>query len=46
MTRSRKEAEAVGVKVAETKHHMKRRSPWHDYRERGTYMLTIVFASN
>lgn len=42
MTRSRKEAEAVGVKVAETKHHMKRRSPWHDYRERGTYMLTLV----
>ena len=26
----------------ETKHHMKRRSPWHDYRERGTYMLTLV----
>lgn len=42
MTRSRKEAEAAGVKVAETKHHMKRRSPWHDYRERGTYMLTLV----
>ena len=42
MTRSRKEAEAAGVKVSETKHHMKRRSPWHDYRERGTYMLTLV----
>ena len=42
MTRSRKEAEAAGVKAAETKHHMKRRSPWHDYRERGTYMLTLV----
>ena len=42
MTRSRKEAEAAGVKVSETKHHMKRRSPWHDYRERGTYMLTLI----
>lgn len=30
MTRSRKEAEAAGVKVAETKHHMKRRSPAMD----------------
>ena len=44
MTRSRKEAEAAGVKVSETKHHMKRRSPWHDYRERGTYMLTLKVA--
>ena len=42
MTRNRKEAETAGVKVAETKHHMKRRSPWHDYREKGTYMLTLV----
>lgn len=42
MTKNRKEAEAAGVKVAETKHHMKRRSPWHDYREKGTYMLTLV----
>ena len=42
MTRSRTEAEAAGVKVSETKHHMKRRSRWHDYREKGTYMLTLV----
>ena len=42
MTRSRKEAEAAGGKVAETKHSMKRRSPWHDYRQRGIYMLTLV----
>lgn len=23
-------------------HSMKRRSPWHDYRTKGTYMLTLV----
>ena len=44
MTRNRKEAIEAGVKVAETKHQMKRRSPWHDYREKGTYMLTMVVA--
>ena len=26
----------------ETQHSMKRRSPWHDYHGRGTYMLTLV----
>lgn len=26
----------------ETKHSMKRRSPWHDYHRIGTYMLTLV----
>lgn len=26
----------------ETKHSMKRRSPWHDYHRKGTYMLTLV----
>ena len=26
----------------ETKHSMKRRSPWHDYHKKGTYMLTLV----
>ena len=26
----------------ETKHSMKRRSPWHDYRAKGIYMLTLV----
>lgn len=42
MTRSKREAIAAGMKVDETKHQMKRRSSWHDYRERGTYMLTLV----
>lgn len=42
MTKSREAAIAAGVKVAETKHSMKRRSPWHDYRKKGTYMLTMV----
>lgn len=27
---------------SETKHSMKRRSPWHDYYRQGTYMLTLV----
>ena len=26
----------------ETKHSMKRRSPWHDYHRQGTYMLTLA----
>lgn len=28
----------------ETKHSMKRRSLWHDYHRKGTYMLTLVVA--
>lgn len=42
MSRSREEALAAGVKVAETQHNMKRRKPWHNYRRKGTYMLTLV----
>lgn len=33
---------AAGIQAEETKHHMKRRSPWHDYYRQGTYMLTMV----
>ena len=39
---NRNEAIANGVKVNDTRHSMKRRSPWHDYHGRGTYMLTLV----
>ena len=39
---NREEAIAHGMEVHETKHSMKRRSPWHDYRKKGTYMLTLV----
>ena len=42
MTKSKEEAIASGVKVSETQHHMKRRSPWHNYYKKGTYMLTLV----
>lgn len=42
MSRKKEEAIAAGVKVAETQHNMKRRKPWHDYRRKGTYMLTLV----
>ena len=42
MSRSKGEAIAAGVTVSETKHNMKRRKPWHDYRWKGTYMLTLV----
>ena len=42
MTKTREEAIAEGVKTAETQHSMKRRSPWHDYYRKGTYMLTMV----
>ena len=38
----RDEAIARGLRVHETQHSMKRRSPWHDYHGRGTYMLTLV----
>ena len=38
----RDEAIARGLEIHETKHSMKRRSPWHDYHEKGTYMLTLV----
>ncbi len=39
---TREEAIARGMEVHETKHSMKRRSPWHDYSWRGIYMLTLV----
>ncbi len=39
---NREEAIAHGMDVHETKHSMKRRSPWHDYHRKGTYMLTLV----
>ena len=42
MTRNKEAAIAAGVKTSETEHSMKRRAPWHDYREKGTYMLTLV----
>ena len=29
-------------KLQPTNHSMKRRSPWHDYRRIGTYMITLV----
>lgn len=39
---NREEAIAHGMEVHETKHSMKRRSPWHDYHRKGTYLLTLV----
>lgn len=42
MTRTREEAIAAGVKVCETKHHMKHRLPSHNYYKEGTYMITLV----
>jgi hypothetical protein len=42
MARSKEAAIAAGVSINETQHSMKRRTPWHDYRQRGTYMLTLV----
>ena len=38
----RDEVIARGLEVHDTRHSMKRRSPWHDYHEKGTYMLTLV----
>ena len=42
MPRNREEAIAAGIPIAETQHNMKRRKPWHDYRCKGTYLLTLV----
>lgn len=39
---NREEAAAAGMEIHETKHSMKRRTPWHDYSRKGTYMLTLV----
>ena len=39
---TREEAIAKGIEVHEIQHTMKRRTPWHDYSRKGTYMLTLV----
>ena len=39
---TREEAIAAGKEVHETQHSMNRRTPWHDYYRKGTYMLTLV----
>lgn len=39
---TREEAIAAGLEVHETQHSMKRRTPWHNYSRKGTYMLTLV----
>ena len=38
---TREEAIAAGMEVHEIQHSMKRRTPWHDYSRKGTYMLTL-----
>ena len=38
----RDEVIARGLEAHDTRHSMKRRSPWHNYHGRGTYMLTLV----
>ena len=42
MSRSEAEDRAAGIATADTRHHMLRRTPWHDYHLAGTYMLTLV----
>ena len=39
---TREEAIAAGMEVHEVQHSMKRRTPWHNYSRKGTYMLTLV----
>ena len=39
---TREEAIAAGMEVHEIQHSMKRRTSWHDYSRKGTYMLTLV----
>jgi REP element-mobilizing transposase RayT len=39
---TREEAIAAGMEVREIQHSMKRRTSWHDYSRKGTYMLTLV----
>ena len=39
---TREEAIAAGMEVHEIQHSMNRRTPWHDYSCKGTYMLTLV----
>lgn len=42
MSRNKEQAVSAGVRVADTQHHMNRRSPWHNYSSKNTYMLTLV----
>ncbi len=42
MSRNKEQAKAAGVRIADTHHHMNRRSPWHNYSSKNTYMLTLV----
>ena len=42
MSRSREEAAAAGIQVNDIQHSMKRRTPYHNYSDKGTYMLTLV----
>ena len=39
---TREEAIAAGMEVHEIQHSKKRRTPWHDYSRKGTYMLPLV----
>lgn len=39
---NREELIANGMEAHEIKHSMQRRSRWHDYQKKGTYMLTLV----
>lgn len=39
---TRDEAIAAGMEVHVIQHSMKRRTSWHDYSRKGTYMLTLV----
>ncbi|MBQ5981205.1 MAG: transposase [Prevotella sp.] len=39
---TREEAIAAGMEVHEIQHSMIRRTSWHDYSRKGTYMLTLV----
>ena len=42
MSRKREEAIAAGIHVNDIQHTMKRRTPSHNYCDKGTYMLTLV----
>jgi hypothetical protein len=42
MSRKREEAIAAGIHVNDIQHTMKRRTPSHNYYDKGTYMLTLV----
>ena len=42
MSRKREEAIVAGIHVNDIQHTMKRRTPFHNYYDKGTYMLTLV----